>query len=105
MTNIEIDEGSAAQPHPAAPGDSVIIRLPESPMSGYRWQLDDFDPGVLQPAGDEFVSAVDALTGGGGTREFRFVVLSPDQSEVTLSLRRSWAADTAAEHRFRTTIN
>jgi predicted secreted protein len=102
---IEVDEASAAQPHPASPGDRLVIRLAEAPTSGYRWRLDDYNPAVLQPAGDEFVPAIDAKTGGGGTREFRFVVVSSDPSEVALSLRRGWETDVTAAREFRTEIN
>jgi inhibitor of cysteine peptidase len=102
---IEVDENGAAQSHPASPGDHVVFRLPESPSSGYRWQLDAYDRAVLTPAGDEFLAAADAMTGGGGTREFRFVVESSQHSEVSLSLRRAWEADAADAQQFRTAIN
>ena len=105
MGTIDVDEGNAEKPHPAAPGDRVVIRLAESPTSGFRWQLDDYDPESLQAAGDEFVPATDARTGGGGTREFRFVVVGTDRSEVALSLRRDWETDTSAAQEFRTEIN
>jgi predicted secreted protein len=101
---IEIDEGSAGQPHHAAPGDRVVIRLAESPTSGYQWQLDDYNPKVLRPAGDEFAPAADARTGGGGTREFRFVVVGTEGSSVALSLRRAWEADAPAAQQFLTEI-
>jgi inhibitor of cysteine peptidase len=105
MAIIAIDEGSAAHPHPAVPGDHVVIRLPESPSSGYRWQLDAYERAVLTPAGDEFVAAADAMTGGGGTREFRFVVENSEHSDVALSLRRAWEADVADAQQFHTAIN
>ena len=105
MQTIEIDEGSATEPHPASPGDRVVIALAESPTSGYRWQLDDFNPAVLEPAGDAFVPATDARTGGGGIREFRFVVITEGSSDITFSLRRGWETDAAAAQRFLTTIN
>lgn len=105
MATVEVDESSAAAPHQASPGDHVVIRLPESPSSGYRWQLDTYDPGVLTPAGDAFEAAADALTGGGGTREFRFVVERSGHCDLALSLRRAWETDAAAVQRFQTAIN
>jgi inhibitor of cysteine peptidase len=102
---IEVDEGSAARPHAAAPGDHVVIRLAETPTSGYRWRLDEYDPAVLRPTGDEFVPAADARTGGGGTREFRFDVVGTERSDVVLSLRRAWETDSAAAQHFQTKIN
>lgn len=105
MRNIEVDESNAGQPHHAAPGDRVVIRLAESPTSGYRWQLDDYNPSALRPDGDEFVPAADARTGGGGTRELRFVVVGTGGSDVVLSLRRAWETGAAAAQHFRTEIS
>jgi inhibitor of cysteine peptidase len=105
VATIEVDEGSASEPHPAEPGDRVVIRLAESPTSGYRWQLDDYDPAALEAAGDDFVPAAAARTGGGGTREFRFVVRSGARGHVALTLRRSWETDKAAAQSFTTSIN
>jgi inhibitor of cysteine peptidase len=105
VATIEIDEASATQPHPAAPGDRVVIRVAESPTSGFRWQVDDFNPAALEAAGDDYLPADDAKTGGGGTREFHFVVRSGDRSDVALSLRRSWETDKAAAQHFHTSIN
>jgi len=105
VATIEVGEGNAKERHRASPGDHVVIRLPETPTSGYRWQLDEHDTAVLQPAGDEFTPAADAQTGGGGTREFRFVVASAASSDVSLSLRRAWETGKTAAQHFRTTIN
>jgi inhibitor of cysteine peptidase len=102
---IEVDEGSAGERHRASPGDHVVIRLAETPTSGYRWQLDGYDPAALRPAGDDFVPAADARTGGGGTREFGFVVISSDRSDVAISLRRAWETGAAPAQQFRTAIN
>ena len=102
---IEVDEANARQPHAAAPGDGLVIRLAETPTSGYRWQLDDYNAAALEPAGDEFLPAADVRTGGGGTREFRFTVVGSDRSEVALSLRRAWETEAAPAQAFQTTIN
>jgi predicted secreted protein len=102
---IHVDEGNAKEQHRASPGDHVVIRLAETPTSGFRWELDEYDSEALQPAGDEFAPASDDRMGGGGTREFRFVVAGVASSDVSLSLRRAWETGTAAAQHFRTTIN
>jgi predicted secreted protein len=105
VATIEITEDNAKQHHRASPGDRLVIRLTETPTSGFQWQLDDHDPAALKPAGDEFVPATDDRMGGGGTHEFRFVVVSPSSSALSLGLRRSWETGKAAAQNFRTTIN
>ena len=104
VTTIEVDEDGDAAPHPASPGDRLVIRLAESPSSGCSWQVGEYDPAVLEPAGDEFVAAADSMTGG-CTREFHFAVVAAGHSNVAFSLRHAWEAEVAAAQRFQTAIN
>jgi inhibitor of cysteine peptidase len=105
MREVTIDADAADQTHQAEVGDVVVIRLPETPMSGFRWQVDGADSDALESQGDEFVEATDAQTGGGGVREFRFAVRNPHPAGVRLSLRRAWEADQPPAESFATTIN
>jgi len=102
---VRIDAANADAPHTANVGDVVVIRLHETPTSGFRWQLDSFDPDVLENSGDEFVPDPESRTGGGGTRVFRFLMRQTDPTDLALSLRRPWETDTSPTESFRTVIN
>ena len=84
-----------------APGDTVVIRLPDNPTTGYRWQT-VVDPGLVL-AGDDF-SAGSSAAGAGGTRSLRFAARTHGAFEVRASLRRKWESGGAAQAEFLATI-
>lgn len=105
MAEINLDKGDAGRAHSASPGDVVVIRLDETPTSGYRWHLDAFDPAVLKPVGDAFLPPTAAGMGGSGIRELRFAVVGARAGDVRLALRRPWEAASSAVDRFEATID
>jgi inhibitor of cysteine peptidase len=105
MAELVLDSARAGQSRSAAPGDVVVVRLAETPTSGYRWDVDEFDAGVLEPAGDTFTPAAEAGVGGGGTRELRFKVVGPGDGGLKLTRRRAWEADRSGVERFDATIH
>lgn len=104
MAEIDLELADAGRSRAAAPGDLVIVRLDETPTSGYRWELDSHDPAVLQPDGDDYDPPPGDTLGGGGTRKFRFKVIRSGTSPLKLIRRRPWDADSEVEA-FETTID
>jgi inhibitor of cysteine peptidase len=105
MAEIVIDLSGSGTSVVAAPGDDVVIRLDETPTSGYRWAVDSVDDSVLEAAGDEFTPATDSTMGGGGTREFRFRVVGPGDGRLKLTRRRAWETDSPDAESFEATIH
>jgi inhibitor of cysteine peptidase len=105
VARVDLDLTDAGRSRSASPGDLVVIGLDETPTSGYRWEVDEFDPAVLRPAGDDFRPASGAGIGGGGVREFRFTVVGPRRGAVRLALRRAWERESAPVERFEATID
>jgi inhibitor of cysteine peptidase len=105
MAEVVLERAAAGTALSVAPGDSVVVRLDEIPTSGYRWEVQDFDGRVLQPAGDDFITAAGGAVGGGGLREFRFRVVGPGTSELRLIRRRPWEPETAAVDELVATID
>lgn len=104
MAQLDLGRGHAGQAHRVAPGDVVVIRLPETPTSGYRWAVDAYDPQVLRLAGDDFHPPAPARPGAGGEREFRFAAEQVGSTAVRLARRRAWESAAAAAERFDTII-
>ncbi|MFC7546743.1 protease inhibitor I42 family protein [Plantactinospora sp. GCM10030261] len=104
MARLELDRDAADRTFPATRGDEVVLALPETPTSGYRWSLDAYDPQVLSLAGDDFQPAAGGAMGGGGVRTFRFVARGAGATRIRLARRRPWEATGGAE-RFETTID
>jgi len=73
----------------AEPDGSACIALPESPTTGYRWELEDPGQDVHVERSD-FVSSAPALAGGGGTRTFHVHLRGLPALELAFVLRRAW---------------
>jgi inhibitor of cysteine peptidase len=89
-------------------GDSVVIRLPENPTTGYRWVFKEVDhKGILttDPSKIEFVAHPESGIGGGGTRTFRFAAKSHGTVVIKLVLKRSWEPEGSAIDKFETTVS
>ncbi len=103
MAEIEVGAAEAGGVVEARPGDGVTVRLPETPTSGYRWEVDPAAPAAVRPEADEYVPG-DAAIGGGGTRVFRFRAGDPGDRSIRLVRRRSWEPLDQAAEAFEVTV-
>jgi inhibitor of cysteine peptidase len=87
----EADSGRTVQ---AAVGDTIVVRLPENPSTGYAWTATPSDG--LEPLADDFVapSSSPALVGAPGTRVLKYEVTASGTQSVEASYQRSWEAGT-----------
>jgi predicted secreted protein len=105
MPEIVVDPAAAGGLVTAALGDTVVVRLDEIPTSGYRWQVDDVDPSILEGLGDDFKPSPAGGLGGGGQHEFRFLAVGTgDRCPLRLILRRAWDPDGNDAEVFDTTV-
>lgn len=74
-------------------GDTFVVNIDESPTTGFRWEHQPIESGILDLAGDSFELAAEPMVGSGGTRQFSFVARSAGQATIALQLRRSWEID------------
>jgi len=85
-------------------GDLLTVQLPENPTTGYRWNLDQHDPALLDLQQTTFTPAGPGVGAGGG-KQFVFVAKAPGMAEVLLNLRRHWEDKTAPTKSFKTRIH
>ncbi|GAB4503959.1 MAG: hypothetical protein Fur0043_09520 [Anaerolineales bacterium] len=74
-------------------GQTLTVSLEANPTTGYRWQVLQIDPAVLEQSGEaEYKQAAGAegLTGAGGVETLRFEALAAGQTTLTLGYMRSW---------------
>ena len=73
-----------------APGEMVVLALPEVPTTGYRWEVVDLDASVASLSRVSYEGSPGAAVGGGGRRIFVFTAGSTGTASVRLSCQRSW---------------
>ena len=101
-TAVQIDHNADGSTVSLLPGQSLIIRLPENPTTGYRWAV--AVSGGMTLVSDDF-SPTGAGVGAGGTRTLEWTSPALGSQRITLALRRPWEAAEAAIRRFTVTID
>lgn len=87
MALVHLAEPDAAATTRLRRGDTVELRLPETPTTGYRWRL--HMPAELAVVADEHVVG-GSTPGAGGERRIAFDVTSAGTHEVRVELTRAW---------------
>lgn len=88
----------------SSPG-AVEVELPETPTSGYTWQLSGPPAAVREVARDysDAQPGLRQIAGGSGLRTFRLEVEERGRHELEFLLRRPWE-ETAIERRVVTLV-
>lgn len=89
MDTVTLTEADSGRSIAVAPGTQVILRLPENPSTGYRWQI----PSGVTIASDQF-QEIGTGAGAGGERMLT-VVASTASVRVVFELSRPWSGSVA----------
>ncbi len=82
----QADDGTTVE---LPPGDTLELRLPESPTTGHQWRLRADPPACLTLIKDGFEPGGPAL-GAPGVRTWRFRAAGPGRGTLELVNERSW---------------
>lgn len=104
MSAVVIEKDGEGRVHEVDPGDSILLRLPENPTTGYRWEVEFFDNSILGPPDSTFSTSGEPSMGAGGIRTFTFEARSPGQTVLRLILKRGWEPQQQAIDRFEITV-
>ena len=87
--------------------DEIHVTLPETPSTGYVWQIDDAAGEVLELVNDRFDDDDDdeEIVGATGTRHLLFRVTHPGYGQIRLTRGRPWLERAATESVFAATID
>lgn len=85
-------------------GDSVVVRLPENPATGFVWAIDKAGDDVLPLETSGYSPAAGAGVGGGGQRSLTFRAIRAGTLRLQLKLWREWEGDKSIAERFTATI-
>ena len=98
MATISLTQADADRIRTLHVGDSVELRLPENPSTGYRWSINI----ALADAATLTASRWNAGgpgVGVGGTREFVITVKEPGMVRLHAKLWREWQGEGSAIER------
>lgn len=104
MSAVVIEKDGEGREYVVPPGETVSLRLPENPTTGYRWEVESFDNNILGPPASDFWPPGEPSVGTGGTRIFTFEARSPGVTLIRLILKRSWESKQQAADRFEITV-
>ena len=99
MTALTLTEAQDGSTVPAQGADTVVVELPESPTTGFRWSVDNGEE-ALEPTDASFRPAAGGGLGGGGTRVFRYEIPAKRRSHIRLKLWRAWEGERSVTRRF-----
>jgi inhibitor of cysteine peptidase len=85
MEPIQLDQTDDGRTVTVAPGQQVVLRLPENPTTGYRWE----PPADVEVVSDEFRPAGGTGIGAGGERVF-ILAARASTGEARFALTRPW---------------
>lgn len=78
-----------------ATGGPIDIRLPETPSTGYRWEIREDSGQVARVLDSRYEDAPTEWKqpGSGGVHTFRVELLRPPPCEIHFILKRLWEAE------------
>jgi predicted secreted protein len=77
-----VDTGTAVE---VSPDETLVVRLFESPSTGYTWQwVEGPDGAVLAAAGEDFEQDEPVQPGSGGTRVWRFEPVAAGETSLSM---------------------
>lgn len=87
--------------------DEIHVRLPETPSTGFVWDLVEPATDLVEVVADEFeLPDGDAdVIGAAGVRHLWFRVTAPGSGRIRLELRRPWQADARSVRTFEATLD
>lgn len=104
MSQWTLTQADHDRPLAAQPGDRILVRLDETPGTGYRWVVDEITPQVLTLESSDFLHPAAGGVGGGGERIFTVRVAQPGEARLQLKLWRDWEGERSVLKRFAVTL-
>ncbi len=102
---IALGSAQAGSTVTAQVGDTLELRLPGNPTTGYTWSVAGVDPAVLQVQGAPEFQAESTALGASGVFLFRFQIASVGRTPLTLIYSRPFEPDTPPQQTYEVTVN
>ena len=86
-------------------GANLVLRLKETPGTGFRWAVDTGDQNILELHRSDYIPAKESAVGGGGQRVLAFEAKRSGSVRLLLKLKRAWEGDKSVAARFEVKID
>jgi inhibitor of cysteine peptidase len=86
-------------------GANLVLRLNETPGSGFRWEVDADDQKILELHRSDYIPAKTAAVGGSGQRILEFEAKRSGSVRLVLKLLRAWEGDKSLASRFEVKVH
>ena len=90
MSEVTLSEADSGKSISLVVGDTIILRLNESPTTGYRWAVERGDNRIIALRHCDYERAQDSAVGAGGQRVLVFEARRSGSVHLSLQLRREW---------------
>jgi inhibitor of cysteine peptidase len=97
---VTLDENSNGQVVEAPIGETIEIRLPENPTTGFRWHLTSDGSPACGLVYDDFSTPPNPPPGKGGMHSWRFEAVRAGECNIELRSRRRWETFAEGERTF-----
>ena len=101
---ILIDKGFDGQLIEMPLGETLELRLPENPVTGFRWHLQSSGEPILTLVADSFEPG-DGTPGQGGIHWWRFQSVKTGTASVQLYYRRRWEQSAKSAQTFKLQVH
>lgn len=100
--NIVTLEDQSDCPLPLKTGQILLLSLPSSPTTGYRWQIQNPAQSVLRSLGPEVYSNAEDrnLVGSAGQSIWRYQATTAGSGHLIMIYQQPWAPEVAPEKTF-----
>jgi len=100
----QITEADAGRQFELQVGDTLEIRLPVNPTTGFQWEVSDLDSAILRPVGEPAFEPSSNGVGSGGQVTLRFQAVEAGQTELKMILHRPFEKDVPPIQTFEVTV-
>lgn len=104
MAEVAVTPGDNGRVVAVKVGDTVSVRLPENPTTGYSWAIDAIDAKRLEADAPAYQGEGAGL-GTGGVKTWRLVARASGRTRLALKRWRHWEGDASIVERFAVTLD
>lgn len=81
-------------------GQTIEIRLPENPTTGFRWLMTGSSGSACRVLREDFHPPARTLPGAGGERTWQLEAVAVGECDFSITYRRPWTTDDTSQRNF-----